>query len=121
MLDAWRLWTYQTSSGSLAGVDGAYETARFNPNIPVGANTSYGLYMNHLPSASFQVSISDLRPASAGFPTEIQFFPIVVTVASRKSVRILAPSGYQWYFEQYEFLYKARASGVLESQILDGV
>eukprot|EP00927_Polykrikos_kofoidii_P039777 TRINITY_DN34085_c0_g1_i1.p1 TRINITY_DN34085_c0_g1~~TRINITY_DN34085_c0_g1_i1.p1 ORF type:complete len:1924 (-),score=275.54 TRINITY_DN34085_c0_g1_i1:157-5412(-) len=114
--DGWRMWTYSKAGD---GVDGAFETIRFNQQVAVGPNTSFGIYPLATPQANFRVEINDLRPGMP--PTEIKFFPIIVQTRMQKAVRILAPAGYMWDFQQYDFRYKARGPGVMESQIVDGV
>ncbi|CAJ1337836.1 unnamed protein product, partial [Effrenium voratum] len=47
-LDEWRLWTYVKTTGN--GVDGTYETARVNERVPAGADTSWGMYLQGMPT-----------------------------------------------------------------------
>jgi hypothetical protein len=118
-LNEWRMWTYLHSLQ--AGVDGSYETARFNERVEVGIDTSFGCYQKAMPPGALGVSIVDLRPTVGGLkPTEITFLPIIVQLPMQKAIRILAPSGYAWDFDQTEFKYKAPGRGILESQAVPG-
>lgn len=117
-LNNWTLWTY-SSSGN--GVDGSYETARFNERTAIGPDMSWGAYQHHMPPDNLKITIADLRPTVGNMaPTEITFLPIIVQLPMQKAVRILAPAGYVWDFLQTEFRYKARSQGVPESQIVPG-
>jgi hypothetical protein len=116
-LDEWRVWTY-TASG--IAVDGAYETARFNENDDLGADMSWGIYRLSMPASNFAVAISDLRPSADGSNTEIIVLPIIVQVPMYKSVRILAPAGYVWDFQQQDFRYKAAGFGVQAALVVEG-
>lgn len=114
-LNEWRLYTFLSSDGS--GVDGSYETARFNEKVNIGTDTSFGLYQKAMPQGALGVSIADLRPSMGTVPpTEIPFLPIIVQLPMQKAVRILAPSGYIWDFLQTEFRYKAPGRGVPTNQ-----
>ncbi|CAE8727790.1 unnamed protein product [Polarella glacialis] len=118
-LNNWRLWTYVAGTGS--GVDGAYETARFNEQVPAGPDKSWGIYSNAIPPEHFMVSFSSLRPTVTGMePSSITILPIVVSRPTNKAVRILAPAGYVWDFEQVDFRYQAPAQGVNQLNVVVG-
>jgi hypothetical protein len=117
-LNNWRIFT-ESAAGS--GVDGAFSTIRFNQRALVGENTSFGVYPYAMPAANFQVSIEDLKPTGTGMPTNILFYPIIVQKLTSKPVRIMAPAGYEWDFEHYDFKFKAPAAGVDPSITVEGV
>jgi len=117
-LDNWTIWTY-SSTGS--GVDGSYETARFNERTAIGPDMSWGVYQKQMPADNLKITIADLRPTVGNMaPTEITFLPIIVQLPMQKAVRILAPAGYVWDFLQTEFRYKAKSQGVPASQVVPG-
>eukprot|EP00930_Biecheleria_cincta_P035419 TRINITY_DN24361_c0_g2_i1.p1 TRINITY_DN24361_c0_g2~~TRINITY_DN24361_c0_g2_i1.p1 ORF type:complete len:3364 (+),score=509.29 TRINITY_DN24361_c0_g2_i1:80-10171(+) len=117
-LNAWRLWTYVKATGF--GVDGTYTTARVNEKVPAAPDASWGMYARQMGAASFQISFSTVRPTVGASPADITILPIMVAVVMDKAVRITAPAGYEWDFEQVEFRYQAPASGVNPLNIVPG-
>jgi hypothetical protein len=114
-------WRIFTLSATETYVDGADETIRFNQKDLPGENTSWGVYPHAMPEANFKVAIEDLKPSGGGPPTNIIFYPIIVQKQSSKPIRIMAPAGYEWDFQHYDFRFKAPAAGVDESLTVEGV
>lgn len=118
-LDMWRLWTY---TGDLVAMDGTFSTASFNPEDPTVANASFGVYQNSMPPGAFAVAFSSLSPSlSNAAPVDITVVPIMVQALMDLGVRVIAPVGYIWDFEQAEFRYKVRSPGVPDSLVVPGV
>lgn len=116
-INDWRIWTY-TKDG--VPTDGAYYSPVFNRQNPELTDASFGIYRYMMPAANFAVSIANLLPVVNG-PSEITVMPIIVSVTLQKSMRVLAPEGFIWDFEQSEFRYKAPGYGVPEQIVLQGL
>ncbi|CAJ1401260.1 unnamed protein product, partial [Effrenium voratum] len=118
-LDEWRLWTYVKTTGN--GVDGTYETARVNERVPAGADTSWGMYLQGMPTNNFMVSFSTSRPTVSGVPpADITVLPIIASFPTTKAIRVTAPAGYEWDFEQVDFRYQAPGVGVNPLNVVEG-
>merc|ERR1719316_924494 len=68
------------------------------------------------------VTIADLRPsvnANTAIST-ITIFPIVVEEPTNKNIRVVAPAGFRWDFEQVDFKYKSKLSGAPEGEYVPG-
>lgn len=115
--NSWFMWTY-TKNG--VPVDGSYSTAKFNRQDPQVDDSSFGIYQNNIPQGNFGISIANLLPVVNG-PSEITVLPIIVSVVTQRSMRVIAPEGFIWDFEQSEFRYKAPGYGVPEQIVLQGV
>lgn len=118
-LDEWRLWTYVKATGY--GVDGTYETARVNERVPAGPDTSWGMYLQSMPTANFQVAFSTSRPTVSGVPpADITVLPIIVSFPTTRAIRVTAPAGYEWDFDQVDFRYQAPGVGVNPLNVVEG-
>ncbi|CAE7865160.1 MGLL [Symbiodinium necroappetens] len=118
-LDEWRLWTYVKATGY--GVDGTYETARVNERVPAGPDTSWGMYLQSMPAENFQVAFSTSRPTVSGVPpADITVLPIIASFPTTRAIRVTAPAGYEWDFDQVDFRYQAPGVGVNPLNVVDG-
>eukprot|EP00434_Breviolum_minutum_P017959 symbB.v1.2.015837.t1/scaffold1189.1/size132999/2 len=118
-LNAWRLWTYVKTTAN--GVDGSYETARVNERVPAGVDTSWGMYRQSMPAPNFGVSFSTSRPTTGSVPpADITVLPIIASFATTQAIRVTAPAGYEWDFEQVDFRYQAPGVGVNPLNVVEG-
>lgn len=118
-LNAWRLWTYVKATGN--GVDGSYETARVNERVPAGPDTSWGMYRQSMAAANFGVSFSTSRPTTGSVPpADITVLPIIASFPTTQAIRVTAPAGYEWDFEQVDFRYQAPGVGVNPLNVVEG-
>jgi hypothetical protein len=125
--DRWAIWTYMFSEDELvAGVDGTLEPIPHYQNAPtmtrdftVERRMSFGVYQRNIPSYNFGVNVYDLRPSLHG-ATHITIFPIVVAAPTDKNIRVIAPAGFKWNFEQVDFKYRSKVMGAPEGEFVEG-
>jgi hypothetical protein len=131
--ERWSVWTYMIKEFDVigeefvAGVDGTNDPVPFYQNHPSMARRftterrmSFGAYLRNIPHYNFGVTVGDLLPSSHDGTSTITIFPIVVEAPSEKNIRVVAPAGFRWQFEQSEFKYRSKLTGAPEGEYVDG-
>jgi len=106
-------WQLFTLTGSRYRVDGTPETVKLAP-IPDSAigenitNISYGMYQYALNTPDIrrvEVAVESLYPYSlSGAVTKVTVHPLQIPVTASTTLRIIAPLGFEWDFQDSQFV-----------------
>eukprot|EP00930_Biecheleria_cincta_P038971 TRINITY_DN26793_c0_g1_i2.p1 TRINITY_DN26793_c0_g1~~TRINITY_DN26793_c0_g1_i2.p1 ORF type:complete len:2370 (+),score=328.03 TRINITY_DN26793_c0_g1_i2:2584-9693(+) len=122
--EAWKIFTLDKRDFRVDGTENTCELVPHNaPNLPMASNSttlSFGIYQaqfNTPAETNVQVRVFDMGPAAL---SRILVYPFKVPFDIKSKLRVIAPMGYTWEFDNSQFRHMAPFVNVTQSLIVPG-